>query len=295
MRRGLVITVALSALATACAGGGGVGQRRQALLSPRATGGFEVDVLTDVVSTLGMSAVGLLMDREKEAWAGQSPCGSPPADGEAVCDSRVVPPLDRPVTRLGWRPARRISDVAVLAMIGLPFAVSAADTGANRLDAENVAVDGLVISQTLAATFLTTNLIKVMARRARPFTYNPDFPVLERHEGDARLSFPSGHSSLSFAAASVTAVMLLRRYPGRAGALGAAGAYVGASAVAALRVLAGKHFISDVVAGAALGIAIGLAFPLAHARGPVEGGETTAAVRAQDRALVPVLSFGGDF
>lgn len=295
MSRALLIAAVLAAASSACAGGGGLGVRRQALTSPRPNG-FEVDVLTDAVTTAGMAAVGILMDRQKEDWRGQSPCPEPaPVDPAAVCDARAVPALDRPVTRLGWGPARRASDVAVLGMLALPFAVSAADTGAQRLPAENVAVDGLVIGQTLSATLLATSLLKVMARRARPFTYNPDFPAIERHEGDARLSFPSGHSSLSFAAASVTAVMLLRRYPGPGGVAGAVGAYLGASGVATLRVLAGKHFISDVLVGAALGTALGLAFPLAHARDEAKVGETAAAVRGQDRALVPVLSFGGVF
>ena len=291
--RGAVLLV--WALGSACAaGGGGVGLRHQALVSPR-PGGFAVDVLTAVVTTAGVAAVGLLLDRQKEDWAGRSPCPARPADPDAVCDAAGVPALDRPVTRLGWRPARPMSDAALLAMVGLPYAVSAADTGFNRLEPENVAVDSLVISQTLAATMLSVALLKVMVLRARPFTYNAEFTAEERRTGDARLSFPSGHAAISFAAASVTSVMLLRRTSGPAGALGAVGAYLGASGVATLRVLAGKHFITDVLVGAALGTAIGLALPLAHARDGATVGQTAGAALGQDRAVLPVLTFGGAF
>ncbi len=64
------------------------------------------------------------------------------------------------------------------------------------------------------------------------------------------LSFPSGHSATSFAAATV----LQRRYGWKAGVP----AYALASYVAASRVNDRRHFASDVIFGAGLGIAVGL-------------------------------------
>ena len=60
-------------------------------------------------------------------------------------------------------------------------------------------------------------------------------------------SFPSGHTASSIAVARA----LGREYPGQHGA-----AFGFASAVAALQVVRGKHFISDVLAGAAIGLAV---------------------------------------
>ncbi len=63
-------------------------------------------------------------------------------------------------------------------------------------------------------------------------------------------SFPSGHATAAFAVAFV----LARRFP-RFRIL----AYFGAAVISATRVLLNKHYVSDVLAGAALGLAIGAA------------------------------------
>ncbi len=269
-------------------------------------GGFDSDLTTDILSSAGMLAVGLLADREKHSWSEVSPCEgarhSPSQEeraafaalgpGEGTCDVSRVPSVDRVVTRLKWDPARRLSDLGLLGLLAVPFGVAAVHTGVQQVPASAFAVDSVVITQTLSATLVTTALLKMMVARARPLTYNPDFSASTRFSGDARLSFPSGHSSMAFSAASLTAVMLLKRYPGHVGAyLGTASAYLAASSVATLRVLAGKHFITDVIAGAALGTVIGLVIPLSH----VNEGETDGAELGHNRASAPVFSFGGSF
>jgi membrane-associated phospholipid phosphatase len=62
-------------------------------------------------------------------------------------------------------------------------------------------------------------------------------------------SFPSGHATTSFACATVLALMI----PGLALPV-----FVLAAAVAWSRVYVGVHFPLDVLAGAVLGVAIGL-------------------------------------
>jgi len=83
---------------------------------------------------------------------------------------------------------------------------------------------------------LLSSLIKFAVGRARP-------------DGGSR-SFPSGHATVVFAIAFV----LARRFPRFRFA-----AYLGAAVIAATRVLLNKHYPSDVLAGAALGLAIGAA------------------------------------
>lgn len=305
IRAALALLVLLGSVACASAPAGPIAHRSQALNAVR-PGGFDSAVATDVISTAGMFLAGVLVDREKTEWDRVSPCEGArraPTNADEVaygrlapsggtCDPARVPWFDRPVTRLGWAPARKLSDVLLLGMLALPYGVSAADTGFNRVPAQNFGVDALIISQTLSADLLATALLKVMVRRARPLTYNPEFDKAVRFDGDARLSFPSGHASMAFAAASTASVMLLKRYPGRLGAqLGVAGAYLGASTVATLRVLGGKHFISDVLAGAALGTLIGLVIPLGHA----SSGETEAASVGQNQGAVPIIQIGGAF
>ncbi|GAA4034915.1 phosphatase PAP2 family protein [Sphingomonas rosea] len=70
-----------------------------------------------------------------------------------------------------------------------------------------------------------------------------------RPDGSDNKSFPSGHTSLSFAAAA----SLHKRYGWQAGLP----AYALASFTGLARVKADKHYVQDVVAGAALGTAGG--------------------------------------
>jgi membrane-associated phospholipid phosphatase len=97
-----------------------------------------------------------------------------------------------------------------------------ARVGANRLRAQTMAQ-------------VVTGAIKVSASRARP-------------DGSS-LSFPSGHTSVSFASATV----LHREFGWKVGAP----AYAVASYIALSRVEHRRHYLSDVVFGAAIGLAAG--------------------------------------
>jgi membrane-associated phospholipid phosphatase len=81
-----------------------------------------------------------------------------------------------------------------------------------------------------------TELIKVAVGRERP-------------NGENNLSFPSGHTSNSFALAAVAE----RHYGWKVGVP----AYALASVVGASRIQQDKHFLSDVVGGATLGYIVG--------------------------------------
>jgi membrane-associated phospholipid phosphatase len=92
---------------------------------------------------------------------------------------------------------------------------------------------------------LIHNGVKLLVQRERP-------PV--PHLADATgFSFPSGHSAAAAATWAAVALVLGRGRPWRVKALLAAGAAAVAVAVAASRVLLGVHWVTDVVAGVALG------------------------------------------
>jgi membrane-associated phospholipid phosphatase len=92
---------------------------------------------------------------------------------------------------------------------------------------------------------LITTAVKDLADRARP-TLNPIAHTLGP-------SFPSGHSSTAAAFFAAAALILGRRRGHRARTVLAGGAVGAAVAVAASRVLLDVHWVSDVVAGLALG------------------------------------------
>jgi undecaprenyl-diphosphatase len=90
--------------------------------------------------------------------------------------------------------------------------------------------------------------IKAATARARPFeTISQADPLIGATVGQ---SMPSGHAATSFAGA-VVLTYLLRS--------GAPYVFLLATAIAFSRVYVGVHYLSDVVAGAALGAAVALA------------------------------------
>lgn len=125
----------------------------------------------------------------------------------------------------GWGRASSIGrDALVVAALGLPAA---------RGDWRG----GLQAGGGMLAAGGATYALKELVRERRP-------------DGSDRKSFPSGHTSVSFAAAA----SLEKRYGWKVGApaLAVAG-FVGAA-----RVAADRHYVHDVVVGAAIGGAAGL-------------------------------------
>lgn len=94
----------------------------------------------------------------------------------------------------------------------------------------------------VAGTYVANTALKLVVRRVRPRL--PDLPALTRTP--TRFSFPSAHSSTSFAGALAYS---------RAG-LPAAPLYALAGGLALSRLYLGVHYPSDVLVGALLGLAI---------------------------------------
>lgn len=112
----------------------------------------------------------------------------------------------------------------------------------------------------------TTAWVKVLAHRSRPVLYTPA-AVAAAADVDNRRSLPSGHAAGAFAAATTYLVLAEReQLPHRT--RNAVLLYVGAVGVSVLRIAAGAHFPTDVVAGGLLGSGVGWLAARAHATGP---------------------------
>ncbi len=181
--------------------------------------------------------------------------------------------------------AATAADALAYSSVAAPFVVHAIEAGLDtrrygggrRHFGGRWGTDALLLAETLAFTGLATELIKSAVDRTRPFAHLLPTAVDARDRGalvedlaeaDRSRSFPSAHTSLSFAAATASAMLLTlkpldRRRRVAVGLAWGLGMSV-ATTTAILRVVAGKHYPTDVIAGAALGAGIGAAVPLAH-------------------------------
>jgi membrane-associated phospholipid phosphatase len=108
--------------------------------------------------------------------------------------------------------------------------------------------DALFVALAFAGAQLLSNGMKLVFQRDRPFFTDPLATA-------STYSFPSGHALVSLAVYGALALLLARRLSplGRAIVLVAAGVLV--AAIGFSRLYLGVHFLSDVLAGFAVGIA----------------------------------------
>lgn len=152
-----------------------------------------------------------------------------------------------------------ISDMVSYGHVLAP--VGAAAFGLQRRDATDLLARHY---QVLSITYGSAYLLKAAVWRARPYLYHPDVSPDRAADPAGANSFPSSHVAIAFASASFISTVAERYWQGRYTTLIRVAAYATASLAAVLRIAAGRHFVTDVLAGAALGIAVGWGVPTAH-------------------------------
>lgn len=120
-------------------------------------------------------------------------------------------------------------------------------------------------AETMLFAYGFKELAKAIFDRPRPYMYFDDFPIEEVQKGDWNSSFFSGHTTLSFAAATFTTYVFCKYKPESKWKIPViATSYTLAAATAAMRILSGNHFLTDVAIGAVVGSITGLLIPFWH-------------------------------
>lgn len=177
-------------------------------------------------------------------------------------DPLKIPRFDR--LNVGdWRPsAAKVSDIVVVAACAAPLTLLIGS--GERRDFPTILVMG---AEAGLISFGLVNTTKGLVHRTRPYAYGQVAPLQERLSSHARLSFFSGHTGFTATASFFAAQVYADYHPeSKWKALVWAGAAFAPAAVGYLRVRAGKHFLSDVVTGYAVGAASGLLVPILHRR-----------------------------
>lgn len=200
--------------------------------------------------------------------------------------------LDAGGRGLRW-PTPKTADTLsnVDAFLLMPLALLGLDAWAAHRDGaiEAWPVDALVLVETVAVQAALNQLVKFVVGRERPFVHA--LPAGEKgttqQPSDNNLSFYSGHSSLAFSLAVASGMVARQRGYRMAPVIWAVALPLAAS-VAYLRMAADKHYLSDVLVGAAVGAALGFAVPhFLHE--PIEAGPIGVSLGAGPGGFVAIM------
>ena len=164
-------------------------------------------------------------------------------------------------------------------------------TGPHATDGAGLRATVIILESTAVSAALIQG-VKIIAARKRPFVRYGDGETTGPYDladRDSHTSFPSGHTALA-TALGVSLAMTATLEESRAAPWlwGAAAAM--SVTTASLRMIAEKHYLTDVATGAAIGAACGVVFPLLHRRGgELAGGSWSVA------AMGPALALSGVF
>jgi len=152
-----------------------------------------------------------------------------------------------------------ISDYGVYGMLILPIM----SVIGNANDINTWLTYGIMYSEAFLLTYGTKDLLKNAIIRYRPYMYDGGVPA--RQKDDYYNSFPSGSTSLAFLSATFLSTTFFQEYPDSKWKLPVIiGSYSLATAVSVMRITSGAHFITDVIAGAAIGSFYGWIIPFLH-------------------------------
>jgi membrane-associated phospholipid phosphatase len=196
----------------------------------------------------------------------------------------------------GWIMSRSTADTMshVWAYVVTPafaFTAAFAATGPYASDGAGWRAAAIIEESALVSAALVQGL-KFVTVRKRPFVRygtGETSGSYDVNSSDTRTSLPSGHTAwvTSMAVAAATTVTL-QESPAAPWVWG--GAAVASISVASFRMIAEKHYFTDVAAGALIGGACGVVIPLLHKRG---GPLSTPAVSVG--ASGPALTVSGMF
>lgn len=174
-------------------------------------------------------------------------------------DANQVWKFDRWVTKQYNLEARKSSDLALFGSFLLPLTTLANENGKAEFGKVS-----LMTLQTILLNSSITNIVKVTAKRPRPYLYNQDVALQLKLRKADRYSFFSGHTSTTAALSFLTAQMHTDFNDGKGNVAIWSIAAAIPTFTAIQRMRAGKHFLSDVLLGYLIGASVGILVPRLH-------------------------------
>lgn len=201
-------------------------------------------------------------------------------------DRDDVNPLDRPLMFGYSEGMDKVSDYTQYASFLMPAAFFAVAPTSSFLET------GIMYAASSALALGSSTALKSAMERDRPYMYFDGAPQSEIDAGKSGESFPSRHCAMAFSGAAFVATLFAVKYPDSKFRVPVTTAsYALAATTAALRIGSGSHFMTDVLAGAAIGTFSGFIVPfVAHKAGWIDGTDSDGASGTGDRSAVSGLT-----
>ena len=245
---------------------------------------YDIDPVTDGLITGGGFLFLTMLDGITKKTLKPTPACTITDAGH--CDPADLGAFDSSIVGNDSQTWRTISDVGLYGSLALPLILGGIDYGTSSANDRwsSFGKDALVISEAAVLTTMLTSLFKYAVRRPRPTQYSS---VTQDKFGlpDHQLSFPSGHTSVTAAATTAYAMTFGYKYPDspwRWAVYSSAALITGLTGYA--RTAGGKHFYSDIIAGAALGVTMGILVPYLHRSSEIDTSQV--ALGTSNQAIV---------
>ena len=234
-----------------------------ALCAAVGTTPYHLDPALDGVMTVGMlTFVAVEEGLVKPTLSGGRTC--PLIAGGDYCDKAKLNALDRSVVGNNSASWRLVSNVGQYSAMALPVALTSLDAwlSGSSTPFADFGTETLVMGEAVTIAMLTTELVKLSVRRARPAQY---VPGTNANSVEQQVSFLSGHTTATASATTAYATTFWLKHPDSpARFVVVGGAVLLTGFVGYARVAGGMHFYSDVFAGAVVGGVIGWFVPYWH-------------------------------
>jgi hypothetical protein len=195
-------------------------------------------------------------------------------------DSRDVSAFDRWAVGFHSPLLSGVSSGLAWSQFLIPVAVNAVDTWRGKQPWYGALTDAVILQEALMISSSLSSYAKSFPIHSTPLTYDSRVSEKEKMIPQNVSSFFSNHTATAFTTAVFTGYTYQLRHPGSKTVPWVWGTSLGlAAGVGGLRILAGKHFPTDVVAGAAVGALSGYLVPRMHLR------RRNAPMRAHARAV----------
>lgn len=152
---------------------------------------------------------------------------------------------------------------------------------------------GTLYAETILIANGIKDITKLFIDRPRPYMYFDGYPQEKVDAGDWAKSFPSGHTTMVFTAAAFNTFVFSKYFPDSPWKYAVAGgSYALAATVGIMRLLSGNHFLTDVLAGAALGSLCGYGIPYLHT---INTGKSEGDIPGKINANISPIGFSVGF